>query len=369
MADPLFTPYPLVASTIGSANIPIMITNGLLVGGAIIQNPLTPSDQGMPFAEPLQIDLISNAGRLEDSYTIQPGEFYVVPPGFEGTVWAKALTAGHRFSGIVLFAYVPFQSFDSIWPPATYTTAMKVLRSYLYQEYNDDEDLIVFVNSYNSMTQQYITWFSTVMLPVYAQNLAINGSLLDWVAEGLYGMKRPTLPWGSTVELGLFNTAMFNEVMFNEDSFENIGPVYATDDDTFKRILTWHLYKEDGKLFNIRWLKRRVTRFLTGDNGGLGESSGGDPSTADMYPPDQTYFVSVTLGPNHEVNINLFSTRRSVIGGAMFNAGMFNDIEFNELGTEATFSITSPWAPVFKHAVEAGILELPFQFTYHVNIN
>jgi hypothetical protein len=368
MTDPLFTPYPLVTSMIATANTPVMITNGLLTGGAIIQNPLDPLDQNLPFVEVLQIDLIDNQGFLKDSYTLQPGSTYIVPPGFEGTVWANALTEGHRFTGVALFPYVPFTPFESIWPPTTYTTALLVLRSYLYQEWNDDDDLIVFVNAYNSMTQLYITWFATVMLPVYAENPNINGALLDWVAEGLYGMKRPTLSGGSRIELGLFNTAMFNEVMFNEDVFEDSGPIFLTDDDLFKRILTWHLYKGDGKLFDIRWLKRRVMRFLTGDQGGNGQSAAGDPGTADMYPPDQTYYVSITFGTDNQVNINLQGTHRSITGGAMFNADMFNELEFNDLGTSVIYSITSPWASTFKQAVESGALELPFQYSYVVNV-
>jgi hypothetical protein len=372
MTDPMFTPYPLVTSIIETANSGIMITNGNIPGGVIIQNPLSPEDQGLPFAEKLQIDIARRENRAirdQESYFIQPGEFYVVPPGFEGTVWARAETAGHKFSGVALFAYTPFQTFDTVWPPKTYTTMMEVLRSYLYQQYNDDEDLIVFVNAYNTMTQQYITWFATVMLPVYAENPNVNTALLDFVAEGLYGMKRPTLSSGLRNDIGPFNTAMFNQIAFNEDFFEDVGPTFLTDDDTFKRILTWHLYKGDGKLFNTRWLKRRIERFLTGAQGGNGQSAAGDPGTADMRPPDQTYDVSVTFGVDNQVNINLRGVHRSVIGGAMFNAGMFNEFEFNELGTSATFSVVSPWAPIFKYAVEAGVLELPFQYAYVVNID
>jgi hypothetical protein len=372
MAQPMFTPYPLVTSELSEANTPTMITNGIIPGGVIIQNPLVPEDQGLPEVEPLVIDiarLIDGQMRPRDSHIIQPGEIYVVPPNFEGTVWAKAATAGHKITGIALFPYTPFQAFDSVWPPKTFTTAMEVLRSYLYQQYNDDEDLIVFVMAYNAMTQQYITWFSSVMLPVYAENPMVNTKLLDWVAEGLYGMKRPTLSSGLTSNIGPFNTAMFNQLMFNEDFFDDPGPSFLTDDDTFKRILTWHLYKGDGKLFNTRWLKRRIERFLTGDQGGNGQSSAGTPGTADMRPPDQTYDVSVIFGPNNQVSINLKVARRVVTGGAMFNSGMFNEFEFNEMGTSATLSVVSPWAPVFKAAVEAGVLELPFQYAYQINVD
>jgi hypothetical protein len=261
-----------------------------------------------------------------------------------------------------------FVPFNSTWPPVAPTVTLTVMPSYLYQEYNDDDNLIVFVQTYNQMAQQYVDWFAYVNLPVYAQNPNVNGDLLDWVGAGLYGMPRPLLAGGSRSELGPFNTGMFNELMFNQDIFVGPDDVFVTDDDTYRRILTWHLEKGDGKLFNIRWLKRRIERFLTGADGGLGRSNAGNPSTADMYAPDQTYDVSITFGVANQVDINFIGIRRSITSGAMFNAEAFNDILFDDLGTEATFSEVSPWAPIFKSAVESGALELPFQFNYVVNI-
>ena len=45
-----------------------------------------------------------------------------------------------------------------------------------------------------------------------------------------------------------------------------VGPddIVVADDDTYRRCLTWHYQKGDGKYFNIRWLKRRVMRFERG---------------------------------------------------------------------------------------------------------
>jgi len=347
-------------------------------GGALIQNPQSPIDQGLPVAEPLRIDMVDNLGTLANSITLGPGDYFRAPLNFNGTIWAISQTPLHRFSAVIIFPYVGFKPFPPQpgapgfppWTPETFVTAMKILRSYLYQQYNDDEDLQVFVMTYNDMTQAYITWFSTVMLPVYAENPMVSGALLDYVGQGLYGLPRPTLASGQRREIGTFNSAMFNESMFNEDILLDPTDLFVTDDDTYRRILTWHLYKGDGKLFNIRWLKRRVMRFLTGADGGNGESTAdGSPTTPDMYPPDQTYLVSVTFGADDQININLQSTHRSILDGAMFNAGMFNQFEFNELGTEATYTVSSPWAPIFKSAVESGALELPFQYSFVVNIN
>jgi hypothetical protein len=377
MTDPLYSPFPPVYAATQQANTPVEISSGFMSGGALIQNPQDPADQGLAVAEPLRVDMVDQQGRLADSITLQPGGIFRVPLNFNGTVWATSRTAQHRYSAVIIFPYVGYQPFPPQpgrpgfppWTPSTFTTAVTVLRSYLYQQYNDDEDLQVFVMAYNALTQSYITWFATVMLPVIANNQMVSGNLLDWVAHGLYGMLRPQLASGTRRDFGTFNTGMFNEVEFNEDVLLGPDDIFVTDDETFRRILIWHLYKGDGKLFNVRWLKRRVQRFLTGNGGGGGQSAAGTPSTPDMYPPDQTYEISVTFGPNHQININLQSTHRSILDGAMFNAGMFNQFEFNELGTEAVYSQISPWAPIFKSAVESGALELPFQYTFVVNIN
>lgn len=240
------------------------------------------------------------------------------------------------------------------FPPDSPTTLTEVIPSYLYQQYNDDEDMVAFVAAFNAIAQQYVTWFATIQLPVYTSG-TISGTLLDWVAAGLYGMVRPSLPSGLTQNLGMLNTFMLNTIPLNDEQI--IGPpdYYITSDDVFKRILTWHLFKGDGKLFDVRWLKRRVKRFLTGTDGGGGEV-------------DETYSISVTFGVDNQVNINLQSTRRYAMGGAIVGAGMLNDFMPNEFETTSVSIPISPLVPVFKAAADAGILELPFQFDWVVNV-
>lgn len=244
---------------------------------------------------------------------------------------------------------------DTTFPPSGPTVQTVVIPSYLYLQYNDDEDLAAFITAYNEQAQQYVSWFADTILPLYTSG-QISGTLLDWVAAGLYGMLRPSLPSGLTQNLGMLNTIQFNTLPLNVE--EIVGPTdfYITSDDIFRRILTWHLYKGDGKIFDIRWLKRRVKRWLTGENG-----------TGGMV--DETYDISVTFGVDNQVNINLQSTRRYAMGGAIIGAGMFNDFMFNEFDTTSVSIPISPLVPVFKAAVDAGLLELPFQFDWVVNVN
>lgn len=241
------------------------------------------------------------------------------------------------------------------FPPSAPTTLTKVVPSYLYQEYSDDEDLQAFVSAFNELAQQYVNWFALIQLSVYTGPL-IAGTLLDWVAEGLYGMYRPILPSGNSQNLGALNTITLNSLPLNEQKI--IGPpnYFATSDDAFKRILTWHLWRGDGREFTIKWLKRRVMRFLTGTDGGPGQT-------------DTTYPVSVTFGVDFMVNINLQSTRRFSTGGSLIGVGLMNTFYLEEYDTTAIMIPISPLVPVFKAAVEAGVLELPFQFDFIVNVN
>lgn len=240
------------------------------------------------------------------------------------------------------------------FPPLSPTVLPTVIPAYLYKEYDDDPDLQTFWAVYNALAQQYLNWFVQIGLPIYTGPL-ISGALLDWIAAGLYGISRPTLFSGKTRDVGPYNTWAFNSLPFNR--LKRIGPqnYYVTTDDIFKRVITWLLFKGDGKVFDIRWLKRRVGRFLAGYNG-----------TAPNI--DQTYQISITFGVNNQVTIRLISGVRKVIGGALYDRFKFGTMRFN--GIDTSYSPLTPLAnaQVFQDAVNTGTLELPFQFTYNVVI-
>jgi len=240
------------------------------------------------------------------------------------------------------------------FPPNAPTGLTKIIPAYLYQQYNDDDDLQAFFASYNSYGQSYVDWFNQIQLPIYT-NSAIQGALLDWVAQGLYGVSRPELSSGHNRYLGPFNTYDFDALGFNAQ--KRVGPsdIVATSDDVYKRCITWAFYKGDGKVFNISWLKRRVMRFLLGVNG----------TSPNIDNTDQ---VSVVFGLGNQVSIVLVTGKRTVTGGALFNRFNINAIPFNQLNT--TFTSISPLldAAIFQEAVKAGVLELPFQFQWSVVI-
>ena len=210
------------------------------------------------------------------------------------------------------------------------------------------------MSAYNTIAQQYVDTFNQINLPIYTGPLIV-GTLLDWVAAGLYGFARPSLSSGLNRNLGPFNTWALNTLPFN--AYKIVGPsnVTVTTDDIFKRIITWNFYKGDGKVFNIRWLKRRIMRFLYGTNGSA-------PNI------DQTYQVSVTFGVANQINIQLISGVRRVTGGAIFDRFALNSMPFNAVKSAFTPLTPLPNAAVFKEAMDSGALQLPFQYEYIVSI-
>jgi len=231
----------------------------------------------------------------------------------------------------------------------------KIIPSYLYQEYNDDDDLQAFVKAYNTYGQAFLDWFNTLNLPIYTHD-PVSGDLLDWVAAGLYGLTRPSLPSAASSLIGPYNTWDYNTLAYNELMLGTHAADFIITDDIFRRIITWHFYKGDCKVFDIRWLKRRIMRFLLGTDG-------------IDFNVDQTYQVSVTFGPGNQVNINLINTLSSFVSGALYNTFGYNELpEYNGITSSVIALPPLPNESLLKSAVESGFLELPFQFTYKVNI-
>lgn len=196
-----------------------------------------------------------------------------------------------------------------------------VIPSYLYAQYTDDDDLQAFVAAHNQLGQTYLDWFNSINLPIYTSS-AILGSLLDWVAQGLYGIARPILSVGGGGQIvGPFNTWAFNTLPVNGLKIVGAQSTYYTvNDDYFKRIITWLFYKGDGRMFSVQWLKRRIVRFLSGVYGGA-------PNI------DQTYNVSVSLPGNRLAVICISGT-------------------------------VDPTAVVMlKAGISSGVLETPFQYS------
>ena len=324
--------------------------------GGFVSNPYYAADQETPLAEPLFLSLVGPSETQESSTTIPlwPGNTYYITSQSTRPIYVSAETTRHAFS-VVLYSSTPSYPPTPIvgpFPPSGPTTMTAVIPSYLYQQYSDDDTLQAFVAAYNSIAQDYIDTLNDLNLPIYT-NCNISGGLLDWVGAGLYGYPRPTLSSFQTVGVGEFNTYEFNTTELNQRKNLYNSNIAVTTDDTYKRLLTWHFYKGDGKYFTIPWLKRRIMRFLIGTNG-----------TAPNI--DQTYQISVTFGSAHTIAIRFVDFTLEVLMTTQFNAFQFNTSQFNELVTMKVPLTPLPYRQIFQEAVYSGALELPFQYTWVV---
>lgn len=207
------------------------------------------------------------------------------------------------------------------------------LKSYVYKQYADDPDIAAWVKAFNQATQYYVDNFNALNLPYYPD---LTGDLLNWVALGLYGHKRTQLASPRTQARGMPNTFMPSTFMPSQ-YVPSTQSFYNLSDDIFKRILTWNLFKGDGRTFSIRWLKRRIARFLSGVNGV-------DPH------PSQPDFV---IGAETTTSIGV-----AIASGTV--TVTLDQSMLSLLNPEITPDVLS----FFQLAFQGGNLELPLQYAY-----
>jgi len=214
----------------------------------------------------------------------------------------------------------------STFPPTSPTMLTQIIPAFVYKQFEDDDNIQAFNSSFNALAQNYLSWFVDINLPIYT---GLSGLLLDWVAQGLYGISRPALPYGSTTGIGLVNTWKVNTILVNSYTMSGVIDLFTTTDDIFKRIITWFFFKGDGQVYSITWLKRRIMRFLIGING--------------VSPNiDNTYPISVVCSGNGAIAITITLTNAA--------------------------GITSLSAQIFQAAVASGAISLPFQYSFSVTV-
>lgn len=198
----------------------------------------------------------------------------------------------------------------------------QTIPSYLYVEYNDDENLQAFVDAFNTLAQEYVTWFATVGLPVYT---GLSADLLDWVAQGLYDQVRPLVPSEAPRLVGPYNTWAFNTLPYNGHAYVLNSEYELASDDVFKRVITWNFFKGDGRDFSVTWLKRRIERFLYGVDG-------------EDIPVSETYVVSVEFVGGNVIEIRLPGFGDLLLAGR------------------------------FAYLLKTGVLQTPFQYIFNVTL-
>lgn len=138
--------------------------------------------------------------------------------------------------------------------------------AYLYQEYQEDPDLAAWWASRNGLTQGYLNWWNGTPLALYTSP-NVSGALLDWIGNGIYGIARPVISQSSTQYTAGLNSLALNSDALNGNKYRTSGTATVASDDIYRRVMTWWLWRGDGRYMNVTWIKRRVMRFLTGANG------------------------------------------------------------------------------------------------------
>lgn len=228
-----------------------------------------------------------------------------------------------------------------------------IIKSYLYTQYNDDDDLRAFVTAYNTMAQDIYTWMLNANLPIFVGGYNA-GDQLKWIARGIYGVKPPVLVSGKQNIFGSFNSVLFNQLPFNGRKVVNISDQVVVSDDLFKRIMTWNFYKGDGYHFTIPWLKRRILRFLTGIDG------------VDVVN-DQRWSISV-LFSGSGASISIIKGYRRLTDASLYNSFAYNSRVFNQKTSGVIKSTEYEYAALFKQAFDSGLLHMPFYQPVSVTI-
>lgn len=188
----------------------------------------------------------------------------------------------------------------------TMTNVSGIIPSYVYQEYSDDDALQAFSQAYNTIAQWYLNWFNEINLPVWTNGL-ISGTLLDWVGQGVYGIPRPVFTSISSVTVGPIASFTLGLNPIAARTVTSSGTATVANDDFYKRVMTWILYTGDGQQFSIRWLKRRIARFLHGPNG----VDPGISTTYDIHVTPSVGAFAITLphGPASSILAAAFSNQ------------------------------------------------------------
>jgi len=215
------------------------------------------------------------------------------------------------------------------------------LPAYLYQQYAADDNLQAVIAAYNAATQTIVSAFASQNLAYYP---ALSAPLLQWVAEGLYGTQETALASPITPATGPLNTVMLNTTLLNTGTPAS-ETYYNITDDIFKRILTWNLYKGDGKRFCMRWLKRRIARFIFGVDG-----------------TDPQFINNPSMVPGVNVGTETTSAISVVVSDHTLT------VTLDQALISAQTQLTPGILTFFSLAFTSGVLDLPLQYSYAVDI-
>jgi len=233
-------------------------------------------------------------------------------------------------------------SYQENWAPPI----QAVIPSYLYAQYNDDENLQSFVSTFNAMAQGYLQ-FAIQNNPGVYTNVNISGPFLDFVGSQLYGIQRPATGTLTITKRGAWGSVPYLSLPYGYMRVVESGSASLVSDDIYKRVLTWFLYLGDGKQMSVQWIKRRIARFLFGADGG--------DVNVDTYFQVSVYQPS--LPPTGAYGTVAYARV------AYANENIKTAIAKHNYAVDIPSSVT---ASIFQDLVASGVLPLPFQIRFSI---
>jgi hypothetical protein len=186
---------------------------------------------------------------------------------------------------------------DSIAAPPL--PLQKCIPAYAYQQFSDDPNIVAWFTAFNQLSQGYVNWFNAVPFGVYT-NANVNGPLLDWIGNGIYGVPRPVFSTLTTIfRAAALNAVPLDTIAIDGSSSSSSGSAVIATDDYYKRVITWLTYIGDGRMCNAMVLRKRIARFLYGVNGtDVTLSQAENVSIAVQTSPTLKYIITLPSSAN-----------------------------------------------------------------------
>ncbi|MDF7675085.1 hypothetical protein PT277_05140 [Acetobacteraceae bacterium ESL0709] len=189
-----------------------------------------------------------------------------------------------------------------------------IYKPHPYNQFTDDEDIAAFFTAFYKIARQTISWMAEHPFAFYV-GPQLTGGFLNYCTYCLYGQFRYKISYVQVQHYtGSINEEEINIKSIDEETITKTYLGTSISDDLHKRITTWNFYKGDGLNFTIPWLKRRVMRFLTGDNGHTGKFNNCVPVSVGV----NAHEVTITISPGNW-DSNLVDILSKIINNGILN--------------------------------------------------
>ena len=274
-----------------------------------------------------------------------------------------------------------------------------ILPSYLYQQYNNDPDLLAFFTAYNTFSQNNLNAINSLNLPIYTLQ---SDKYLDWVGNGIYGIARPYIPFGTTsLAGGEYDASPYDTIPYNEGvisvhgtpitslSWSNTDggtvtgttattPIGVTTGSVYLATITGVVPSAYNGTFDLTQTGATTFTYLLPESISPGTvTTLGQVGSTVSLANDDIYKRVITWnfykGDGYEFNINWLKNRvyrflaqANGIAQPIPNTYQVSVEISNKIVTITIGSSLNTYASILSALINNGTLQLPFQYTFSV---